>query len=231
MRRDFAAVWRTPLGYPIPLRQAHLVIWSDHNSRHGSGFNGEANAWTEFTDVTYKVDNGLAWITINRPDRYNAFRARTLTNWFGMFRNSLPIRAIESKPADMTIEDQPSDTGVGVPPAIIVVSLLNALAGLSLAAIGFKIDNSILVVVAIIGALVGSIAIPIAKAINRQTRWAVHIISSIEQAVEAIGHELDVSEWVDIDQERIDARRSLRPAHVSFARISVTRRKLCLNSW
>ena len=33
---------------------------------------------TEFTDVTYKVDNGLAWITINRPDRYNAFRARTL---------------------------------------------------------------------------------------------------------------------------------------------------------
>jgi hypothetical protein len=87
-----------------------------------------------------------------------------------MFRNSLPIRAIESKPADMTIEDQPSDTGVGVPPAIIVVSLLNALAGLSLAAIGFKIDNSILVVVAIIGALVGSIAIPIAKAINRQTR-------------------------------------------------------------
>ena len=33
---------------------------------------------TEFTDITYEVDNGLAWITINRPDRYNAFRARTL---------------------------------------------------------------------------------------------------------------------------------------------------------
>jgi 2-ketocyclohexanecarboxyl-CoA hydrolase len=32
----------------------------------------------EFTDVTYEVDNGLAWITINRPDRYNAFRARTV---------------------------------------------------------------------------------------------------------------------------------------------------------
>jgi 2-ketocyclohexanecarboxyl-CoA hydrolase len=31
-----------------------------------------------FTDVTYEVDNGLAWITINRPDRYNAFRARTV---------------------------------------------------------------------------------------------------------------------------------------------------------
>ena len=24
---------------------------------------------TEFTDITYEVDNGLAWITINRPER------------------------------------------------------------------------------------------------------------------------------------------------------------------
>lgn len=32
----------------------------------------------EFTDVTYEVDAGLAWITINRPERYNAFRARTI---------------------------------------------------------------------------------------------------------------------------------------------------------
>ncbi|QJY50826.1 1,4-dihydroxy-2-naphthoyl-CoA synthase [Pseudonocardia broussonetiae] len=32
----------------------------------------------EFTDVIYEVENGLAWITINRPERYNAFRARTV---------------------------------------------------------------------------------------------------------------------------------------------------------
>ena len=32
----------------------------------------------ELTDVTYETDNGLAWITINRPDRYNAFRGRTV---------------------------------------------------------------------------------------------------------------------------------------------------------
>jgi 2-ketocyclohexanecarboxyl-CoA hydrolase len=32
----------------------------------------------ELTDVIYEVDDGLAWITINRPDRYNAFRARTV---------------------------------------------------------------------------------------------------------------------------------------------------------
>jgi 2-ketocyclohexanecarboxyl-CoA hydrolase len=35
-------------------------------------------ALENFTDVTYEVDNGLAWITINRPDRYNSFRARTV---------------------------------------------------------------------------------------------------------------------------------------------------------
>jgi naphthoate synthase len=32
---------------------------------------------TDFTDITHEVDNGLAWITINRPERYNAFRTRT----------------------------------------------------------------------------------------------------------------------------------------------------------
>ena len=32
----------------------------------------KGNHMTEFTDVTYEVDNGLAWITINRPERYNA---------------------------------------------------------------------------------------------------------------------------------------------------------------
>jgi naphthoate synthase len=29
-------------------------------------------------DVHYEVDRGLAWITIDRPDRYNAFRGRTV---------------------------------------------------------------------------------------------------------------------------------------------------------
>lgn len=29
-------------------------------------------------DVLYEVDDGLAWITINRPDRYNAFRSLTV---------------------------------------------------------------------------------------------------------------------------------------------------------
>lgn len=32
----------------------------------------------ELQDVTYEVDNGLAWITINRPERFNAFRGRTV---------------------------------------------------------------------------------------------------------------------------------------------------------
>ena len=32
----------------------------------------------QLTDVTYEVQDGLGWITINRPERYNAFRARTV---------------------------------------------------------------------------------------------------------------------------------------------------------
>src|ERR1700756_5795502 len=32
----------------------------------------------EFTDVTYEVQDGLAWITINRPERYTSFRACTV---------------------------------------------------------------------------------------------------------------------------------------------------------
>jgi 2-ketocyclohexanecarboxyl-CoA hydrolase len=33
---------------------------------------------TDSTEVLYDVDDGLAWITINRPERYNAFRAQTV---------------------------------------------------------------------------------------------------------------------------------------------------------
>ena len=32
----------------------------------------------ELTDVRYEVDDGLAWITIDRPERMNAFRAKTV---------------------------------------------------------------------------------------------------------------------------------------------------------
>jgi naphthoate synthase len=42
----------------------------------------------EFTDVTYKVDNGLAWITINRPERYNSFRARTVDELVKSFKRA-----------------------------------------------------------------------------------------------------------------------------------------------
>jgi naphthoate synthase len=46
----------------------------------------EAVNMSEFTDVTYEVDNGLAWITINRPERYNSFRARTVDELVKSFK-------------------------------------------------------------------------------------------------------------------------------------------------
>ena len=40
----------------------------------------------EFTDISYEVDEGVAVITINRPDRYNALRGRTVDELIYAFR-------------------------------------------------------------------------------------------------------------------------------------------------
>jgi 2-ketocyclohexanecarboxyl-CoA hydrolase len=42
----------------------------------------------QLTDVTYEVDHGLAWITINRPERYNSFRARTVDELVTCFKRA-----------------------------------------------------------------------------------------------------------------------------------------------
>ncbi len=39
----------------------------------------------DLTDTRYEVENGLAWITIDRPDRMNAFRARTVDELIHLF--------------------------------------------------------------------------------------------------------------------------------------------------
>lgn len=40
----------------------------------------------KLAEVTYQVDRGLAWITINRPDRLNAFTARTIDELIHCFK-------------------------------------------------------------------------------------------------------------------------------------------------
>jgi 2-ketocyclohexanecarboxyl-CoA hydrolase len=39
-------------------------------------------------DVTYEVENGLAWITINRPQVYNAFRSQTVDELIECFNRA-----------------------------------------------------------------------------------------------------------------------------------------------
>ena len=39
----------------------------------------------DLTDTRYQVENGLAWVTIDRPDRMNAFRARTVDELIHLF--------------------------------------------------------------------------------------------------------------------------------------------------
>ncbi len=44
---------------------------------------------SEFTDITYEVDeSAAAIITINRPERYNAFRGRTVEEMIAAFRSA-----------------------------------------------------------------------------------------------------------------------------------------------
>jgi 2-ketocyclohexanecarboxyl-CoA hydrolase len=42
----------------------------------------------ELSDVRYEVEDGLAWITIDRPDRMNAFRARTVDELIGCLKQA-----------------------------------------------------------------------------------------------------------------------------------------------
>src|SRR3954471_23894072 len=42
----------------------------------------------DLSDVRYEVEDGLAWITIDRPERLNAFPARTVAELFGCFKRA-----------------------------------------------------------------------------------------------------------------------------------------------
>jgi 2-ketocyclohexanecarboxyl-CoA hydrolase len=42
----------------------------------------------ELTDVVYEVEDGLAWITIDRPERMNSFRARTVEELIRCFKRA-----------------------------------------------------------------------------------------------------------------------------------------------
>jgi naphthoate synthase len=49
---------------------------------------------SELTDVHYEVDRGLAWITIHRPERYNAFRGRTVDELIRCFKAAWADRSV-----------------------------------------------------------------------------------------------------------------------------------------
>jgi 2-ketocyclohexanecarboxyl-CoA hydrolase len=42
----------------------------------------------ELTDVRYELEDGLAWITIDRPERMNAFRGRTVDELIGCLKRA-----------------------------------------------------------------------------------------------------------------------------------------------
>lgn len=48
----------------------------------------------ELTDLLYEVDRGLAWITINRPHRYNSFTNRTIDELICCFKTAWADRKV-----------------------------------------------------------------------------------------------------------------------------------------
>jgi len=48
----------------------------------------------ELTDVCYEVDHGLAWITLDRPERYNAFRGRTIDELIFALKSAWADRSV-----------------------------------------------------------------------------------------------------------------------------------------
>src|SRR4051795_9356792 len=48
----------------------------------------------ELTDVRYEIENGLAWIEIDRPERLNAFRAKTVDELIRCFKKAWASRDV-----------------------------------------------------------------------------------------------------------------------------------------
>jgi naphthoate synthase len=47
-----------------------------------------------YEDVLYETERGLAWITIDRPERYNAFRGRTVDELIACFKRAWADRTV-----------------------------------------------------------------------------------------------------------------------------------------
>jgi len=92
-----------------------------------------------------------------------------------------------------------------VPWVPVVLSLINTYVGLSVAVAGFVLDNTVMVVAGVI--LVGSARVLAMSWQGAEStgRCVVRVISSIEDAIATVGQELGVSQWIAVDQDRINA--------------------------
>ena len=51
---------------------------------------------SDYEDVVYQVEGATAVITINRPERYNAFRGRTVEELIHAFRSAWADKAVQA---------------------------------------------------------------------------------------------------------------------------------------
>ena len=50
----------------------------------------------QYEDIRYEIDGPTAVITINRPERYNAFRGKTVEELIGAFRSSWANKDVQA---------------------------------------------------------------------------------------------------------------------------------------
>ncbi|HEX5772647.1 MAG TPA: enoyl-CoA hydratase-related protein, partial [Nocardioidaceae bacterium] len=51
---------------------------------------------SDFEDITYVVEDSAAIVTINRPERYNAFRSKTVEEMIKAFRLAWADKQVQS---------------------------------------------------------------------------------------------------------------------------------------
>src|SRR5215218_142864 len=74
-----------PMPPAPPVTSALRSLTAGYRSR---ATDEEESPMNQLTDVRYEVEDGLAWITIDRPERMNSFRAHTVDELIACFKRA-----------------------------------------------------------------------------------------------------------------------------------------------
>ena len=80
--------------YPDEMRDTFRKLMEEHGIDAASSCRRSSGAAVAYEDILYEVAGGRATITINRPERLNAFRGRTMLELCDAFERSADDEAV-----------------------------------------------------------------------------------------------------------------------------------------